>query len=313
MPSKTYSIGASKLWIRPAPVSSRRRVPAAIRVDLPDPGTPVTSVSPRHASQASTISGSMPSSAKSGTRSGSTRITTFIPNPLSTCTGEMLTRNRRLRPRCSRTATEQSIASPERRTPLAAGVEQPVDQHPHRRRVQRRRPSPSRARRRCRPARVARSGTRRPRRPRPPPTAGTRPAGPPETRARPAPTARPSPSPPAAGAIPRPGAPAAPSRRAARIPRRSASSGRLPRPAHRRAPPTAPSPSARAAAVATGDIPSKSSAQPVHVGREHVVRKRHALAPTRLDPRSPAPLPPRGRGEHSTETGASASGQRRTR
>ena len=40
--------------------------PAASRVDLPEPGTPVTSVRPRHRSQAAAISASMPNSSRVG-------------------------------------------------------------------------------------------------------------------------------------------------------------------------------------------------------------------------------------------------------
>ena len=91
---------------------------------MPEPGTPVTSVSPRHSSQASTISAWVPRSSNPGTVSGSTRTTMLTPNPWFTWTGEMFTRKRRLFRRSSKTDTEQSIARPERRipSPLALNI-----------------------------------------------------------------------------------------------------------------------------------------------------------------------------------------------
>ena len=103
--------------MRPAPRSSRRRVPAASKVDLPEPGTPVTRVKPRRRSQASTISSSIPSSSKLGGAPGSTLSVMLTAKPPAACTGERLQRKRRKTPRASATACEQSMARPPRRMP----------------------------------------------------------------------------------------------------------------------------------------------------------------------------------------------------
>ena len=109
--------------MRPAPRSSSRRVPAASRVDLPEPGTPVTRVRPRRRSQASTISSSMPSSSKLGGAPGSTRSVMLTANPPAACTGARLQRKRRKTPRASATAWEQSMARPAAQDAFARGIE----------------------------------------------------------------------------------------------------------------------------------------------------------------------------------------------
>ena len=81
--------------MRPAPRSNSSRAPAASRVDLPEPGTPVTRVRPRRRSQASTISSSMPSSSKLGGTPGSTRSVMLTAKPPAACTGARLQRKRR--------------------------------------------------------------------------------------------------------------------------------------------------------------------------------------------------------------------------
>ena len=105
--------------MRPAPLSRSRLVPAASNVDLPEPGTPVTSVRPLQRSQTSAISGSTPSSSKPGGLSGSTRMAMSMPKRCCASTGERLQRKRRNSLGPDATAYEQSMALPERRMPSA--------------------------------------------------------------------------------------------------------------------------------------------------------------------------------------------------
>ena len=90
-------------------------MPAAISVDLPLPGTPVTRVRPLHVRQGSATSSSIASSSSAGGAPGSTRMVMFTPHALSTCTADRLTLKRCVLSLPSFTICAVSSASPLRK------------------------------------------------------------------------------------------------------------------------------------------------------------------------------------------------------
>ena len=117
--------------MRPAPRSSSRLVPAASRVDLPEPGTPVTRVSPAQRSQAAAISSSTPSSAKVGGLPGSTRSVMSMAKPLSPCTGGEVAAEAAAEPARQHDRVRAVDGAARAQDALAGGVEEPLAKAAH--------------------------------------------------------------------------------------------------------------------------------------------------------------------------------------